>query len=197
LPTVISGQLITVFLLQAAMEWPYRQPQPFSQYDNVVAIGIDESELILPQDLADYYRQLKKMASQTDFKTGTPVIDLTGQGPGTLYAIGAKAIGSAWIIGGFAGSDSMAQTMLDRVSCADISAAWLLIDDDSLLKLSPTLLNHFGLNFEKDFEMAAELSISPAYIARWGVPSRRLQLWKPRFPIQNKITICEQKRNNS
>ncbi len=196
LPAVVSGQLITVFLLQTAMEWPYRQPHPFRQYDNVIAIGVDKSELILHQDLADYYRQLKKMASQVDFQSGTPVIDMTGQGPGTLYAIGAKAIGSAWIIGGFAGSDNMAQTMLNRVSCADISAAWLLIDPDSLFKLSPTILSHLGLNFEQNFELATEISISSAsYIAGWGVPSRRLQLWKPTHATQDTIAACEKKRN--
>lgn len=196
LPAVVSGQLITVFLLQAAMEWPYRQPQPLRQYDNVVAIGEDKSELILPQDLADYYRNVQKTAQLAGFQAGTPMLDMTGEGSGTLYAIQAKAIGSPWLVGGFAGSENMVKALLNLVSCSDIAAAWLLIDSDNPLKLSPSLLNHFGLDFEQGFEMATELSISPATIARHGIPSKRLQLWKPMPPIQNKIAACQQKRNN-
>jgi len=196
LPAVVSGQLITVFLLQAAMEWPYRQPQPFRQYDNVIAIGKDSSELILPQDLADYYRNVQKTAQQAGFQAGTPMLDMTGEGPGTLYAIDAKAIGYPWLIGGFAGSENMVKAFLNLVSCNDIASAWLLIDSDNPLKLLPSLLNHFGLDFEQGYEMATELSISPATIARHGIPSKHLQLWKPMPPIQNKIATCQQKRNN-
>jgi hypothetical protein len=196
LPAVISGQLITVFLLQAAMDWPYRQPQPFSQYDNVVAIGINESELILPQDLADYYLDVKKMVDRAGFHAGMPMIDMTGQGPGTLYAIGAKAIAQAWMIGGLPGSDNLAQAMLNRVSCAEIAQAWLLVDPDSITKLSPTILNSSGLNFEQNFEMATKIDIPPENLQRWGVASRQLQLWKPTQPTQFTIAACEKKRNS-
>jgi hypothetical protein len=195
LPAVVSGQLITVFLLQAAMEWPYRQPQPFRQYDNVVAIGEDKSELILPQDLADYYRNVQKTAQQAGFQAGTPMLDMTGEGSGTLYAIGAKAIGSAWLIGGYSGSDNMVKTLLNRVSCTDITNAWLLVDSDNPLKLSLTLLSDFGLSAEQNFEIAADLNIPATTIARHGIPSRRLQLWKPTQPTQFATATCEKKRN--
>ena len=196
LPAVMSGQLITVFLLQAAMEQPYfAQPEPFRQYNNVIAFGINESELMLPQALADYCRNVKKMAIQAGFRSGAPMLDMTGEGPGTLYAIGAKAIGQPWMIGGHAGSDNMAIAMLNRVSCTDITEAWLLVDPDARLKLSLAILSHFGLSIEQYFEMAAELNISSASVARHGVPSRRLQLWKPVHPTQDTIAACEKKRN--
>jgi len=51
------------------------------------------------------------------------MIDMTGAGSGTLYAIGAKAIGYPWMIGGFSGSDSLAVVMLNRGSCVDIATA--------------------------------------------------------------------------
>jgi len=188
LPLVMSGQLITVFLLQAAMERPYyAQPEPFRQYNNVIAIGINQSELMLPQALADYYRTIKKMAIQAGFRPGVPMLDMTGEGPGTLYAIGAKAIGQPWMIGGYAGSDNMAISMLNRVSRTDITEAWILVDPDSRLKLSLTILSHFGLSIEQNFVLAAELSFSSASVARHGVPSRRLQLWKPKHSTQYTI----------
>ena len=196
LPAVMSGQLITVFLLQAAMEQPYfGQPEPFRHYNKVIAIGINESKLMLPQVLAEYYRNVKKMAIQAGFRSGLPVIDMTGEGPGTLYAIGAKAIGQAWMVGGYPGSDNMAIAMLNRVSCTDIAEAWLLVDTDSRLKLSLAILSHFGLSIEQHFEMAAELSISSASVPRHGVPSRKLQLWKPTYPTQDIVTACKKMRN--
>ena len=196
LPAVMSGQLITVFLLQVAMEQPYwAQPEPFRLYKISLPYGRNESELMLPLALADYYRNVKKMAIQAGFRSGLPLIDMTGEGPGTLYVIGAKAIGQAWMIGGFPGSNNLAIAMLNRVSCTDIAEAWLLVDPDSRLKLSPTILSHFGLSFEQNFEMAGELSISSGSAARHGIPSRRLQLWKPTHPTQHTITACEKKRN--
>jgi hypothetical protein len=196
LPAVMSGQLIAVFLLQAAMEQPYfGQPEPFRQYNNVIAFGVNESELILPQALVEYYRNVKKMAIQAGFQSGAPMLDMTGEGPGTLYAIGAKAIGQPWMIGGHTGSDNMAIAVLNRVACKDIAEAWLLVDPDSRLKLSLNILSHFGLSIEQNFEMAAELSISSESVARHGVPSRRLQLWKPTNPTQDTIAACEKKRN--
>ncbi len=196
LPSVMSGQLITVFLLQVAMEQPYwAQPEPFRQYNTSLLYGRNESELMLPQALADYYRNVKKMAIQADFRPGAPMIDMTGEGPGTVYAIGAKGIGQAWMIGGFPGSNNLAIAMLNRVSCSEIAEAWLLVDPDNRKRLSPEILSYFGLSFEQDYELAAELRIFFANVARHGVPSQRVQLWKPIHPIQNTIAVCEMKRH--
>ena len=135
------------------------------------------------------------MVIQASFQAGTPIIDMTGISPGVLYAIGAKAIGQAWMIGRPLGSNDMAQAMLNMVSCADISEAWLLIDPDSPVRLSLTILDNFGISFEQDFEMAAELSIPSTNLVRRGVPLHRLQLWKPTRPIQYATAACEKKRN--
>jgi len=195
LPVIVSGQLITVILLQTAMEQPYYgQTEAFRQYDSVVAIGTNESELMLPKDFADYYRNLKKLATQADFRSGTPMIDMTGQEPGTLYALGAKAIGSAWLIGGTYGSNNMARNLLNRVPCSDLTEAWLLVDPDGLAKLSPTILNRPDDNFEQYFEMTAELNIPPNSVVRWGIPARRLQLWKPIHSTQYTVATCEKNR---
>ncbi|MDO9214611.1 MAG: hypothetical protein Q8Q54_07875 [Methylococcales bacterium] len=196
LPAVVSGQLITVFLLYGAMEHPYfGQPEPFRQYDDTASTPIKKSNLILPKELADYYLDVKKMASNAGFQSDTPVIDMTGDGSGVLYAINAKAIGSAWFIGGFTGSDNMAKSLLNRVPCTDITNTWLLVAPDSPLKLSPTILNSIGLSFEKNFEMADELNIPSTQLARRGIPVGQLQLWKPKQTTQYTIPTCEKEQN--
>lgn len=194
LPAVMCGQLITVVLLQAAMEKPYwAQPEPFRQYKISLPYGVNETKLMLPQALADYYRKVKKMTIQAGFRSGIPMLDMTGEGSGTLYAIGAKAIGRM-MIGGWPGSDNAAIAMLNRVSCKEIAEAWLLVDPDSRMKLSPELLSHVGLSIEQNFEMVAEHRIPSASVARHGVASRCLQIWKPTSPKQYIITTCENKR---
>ena len=192
MPAVVTGQLITVLLLQAAMERPYfNQPEPLREYTTSVPYGINRINLMLPQALSDYYQNVKKTAFQAGFRPGVPMLDLTGEGLGMLYAIGAKIIGQPWMIGGFPGSDNLAIAMLSRVPCTDIAAAWLFVDSDSRQKLSPTILNHFGLSMEKNYEMAAELSTPNARTARHGIPTRLLQLWKPSHSNQDTITACE------
>jgi hypothetical protein len=196
LAVIASGQLITIFLLQTAMEHPYfNLPEPFRQYDNVVTIGIDASEIILPKELAQYYRDVKKMADQTGFRADTPMLDMTGHSPGVLYVMGAKAIGQAWMIGGFSGSNQVAIATLNHVSCVEIAEAWLIINPDSQRKLSPILLSNFGIHFEKDFELAAEFSIPATNKPHWGVPQKQLQLWRPKPTTQDTITACEKKRH--
>ena len=194
LPSAVCGQLITVFLLYSAMEHPYfGQPEPFRQYDTTVATQINKSTLILPEALADYYINIKKMADQAGFQVNTPIINMTGYNPGVIYAIGGKAIGLPWLIGGFSGSNDVTVTVLNRVSCTEIGEAWLLIDTDTPRKLSPAILNNFGIA-EQDFEIAAKLNTPPNSPARWGVASRQLQLWKPTRPIQYASAACEKKR---
>jgi hypothetical protein len=200
LPAVMSGQLISVFLLQLAMDQPYlKQPrplyqEPFRQYKDVVTVGINESEVVVPKYLADFYRNVKKMAIQAGFQSDVPVIDMTGSSPGVLYAIGAKSIGQPWMIGNFRGSNNVAVFMLNRVSCSEIIESWLLVDPDSKVKLSPTILNNFGISFEQDFKMVAELNIPPSTTSYNGMPTHRLQLWKPLHATQDDIAVCEQKR---
>jgi hypothetical protein len=196
LPVVVSGQLITIFLLSSAMERPYfRQPEPFHQYTDAIIIDSNESQLMLPKDLANFLRNVKKMTTQANFKRDTPVINMSGY-TSILYVIGAKVIGEPWIIGGYSGSNNVAQTVLNNVPCTDIAAAWLLIDPDSMMKLSLTILSNLGISFEQNFEMAADLNIPSTSIARYGIPSRRLELWKPTHPTQQIIAACEQKRNS-
>jgi hypothetical protein len=196
LPAVVGGQLITIFLLYAAMERPYfLQPEPFREYEDIVTIGTNESELILPKYFADFYRNVKKMASQAGFQSGIPVIDMTGHGSGVLYAIGAKSVGQPWMIGGYSGSDNVAIFTLNRVSCAELVESWLLVEPDGLVRLSPAILNNFGISFEQRFEMVAELNMPLTNTDHHGMPSHRLQLWKPLPLPQDAIATCEQKRN--
>jgi hypothetical protein len=191
LPALVGCQLITVFLLQVSMEQPYwNQPEPFRMYDKPVAYGRNHSELMLPSALADYYRNLVDFTSQAGFSPGLPVIDMTGEGPGTLYAIDAKPIGQPWMMGGFPGSDKFAVFTLNRAQCKDIAESWLLVDPDSQSKLSSSVLKPLGLSIETNYQIAAEMTISGNSQPRHGMASHKLQLWKPVHQTSRKVRNC-------
>lgn len=155
LPLAVGTQFVTALIIHAAMLAPYRQPEPLSTNAHVVAFGESASELILSKDNADYIQRAIDYAQQAGFTPGTPVIDLTGQSPGILYALRAVSIGQAWTIGGYPGSAKLAIAGLRHVPCEDLARAWLLTEPEGPRKINGEVMTSFGLNFGDDYVVAA------------------------------------------
>jgi hypothetical protein len=192
-PVTISVQVVTISLLYAAMETPYRQPQALRKQDQTVSIGINASQIILSKDFADYFNTTRKLADESGFQPGTPVIDMSGQSPTALYSLGAKSIGQAWTIGGYKGSDDLAFRMLSKVSCEEMARAWLLIEPDGPGKLSSGLLESFGMDVAKDFSIMGMLNTPVG--AGGEQMQRQQQLLKPSRPNQEAKAACEKQRD--
>ena len=182
LTLAVGAQIITIITLQLAMEFPYRQNAPLYQMNSKTEIGKDHAQLIFSKDTSNFYKNIQEIAKEAGFKPNTPMLDLTGNSPGLLYILGAKAIGQAWMIGGYKGSDQLAIASLSTVSCDDISAAWLLIEPKSNNKLSPEILNQFEINIEKAYTRAAEISMP--------IENRNLQIWRPSRSTKDAIDKC-------
>jgi hypothetical protein len=116
------------------------------------------------------------------------MIDLSGQSPGILYAIGASNIGQAWTIGGWPGSDKLAVDMLKEVSCKQLSRAWLLAEPDGPRKISPGILSSFGANMARDFEIVGTFKTAEG--AGGYKEVRVQQLLKPSRAIDAAMTAC-------
>jgi hypothetical protein len=153
-PLVLATQLVVVVLIQAGMESPYRQTQPLRLNSHVIEVGRSGSSLILSAEYAAYLMQATDASKQAGFQPGTPVIDLSGQSPGMLYAMGATSIGQAWILGGYPGSYKLANEALKRVSCDQLAAAWLLTEPEGPRSLSDSLVSSFGA-VPSDYEVVA------------------------------------------
>lgn len=153
LPLGLAAQMVTVALIHTAIESPYRQPGPLRTNDYKLEIGKPGSTLALSKGFGRYFAEAIDAANQAGFKKGTPMIDLTGQSPGILYAIGASNIGQAWLIGGYPGSNAVAAAMLKKVSCEQLSRAWLLAEPEGPRKINPDVLRSFGANMATDFEV--------------------------------------------
>lgn len=187
-------QLITVTLVQSGIETPYRQPQPLRENDYKLEIGKPGSALVLSKGFGEYFLEAINIAKQAGFKQGTPMIDLTGQSPGVLYALNAINIGQAWTIGGYPNSDKYAAEMLKKVSCEQISGAWLLAEPDGPRKMSPEILSSFGANMATDFEVVGMFKTAEG---AGGYKEVRVQhLLKPIRAFDTAVTACVANRTS-
>ena len=116
------------------------------------------------------------------------MIDLTGQSPGILYAMGASNIGQPWTIGGYPGSDALAVAMLKKVTCKELAAAWLLAEPEGSRKISPEILLSFGANLATDYEIVDTFKTAEG--AGGYKEVRVQQLLKPVRSVDAAINAC-------
>lgn len=188
LPLGLSAQMVTVALIQSGMESPYRQPQPLRQNNDKLEIGASGSILVLPKGFAQYFTDAISVAKHAGFERGTPVIDLTGQSPGVLYAMGASNIGQPWTVGGYPGSEALALSMLKIVGCQEFAKAWLLIEPKGPRKISPEFLLELGANIATDFQNVGTFKTAEG--AGGYKEIRVQQLLKPVRPMEDATTAC-------
>ncbi|MBK5400159.1 hypothetical protein JFU47_26095 [Pseudomonas sp. TH39(2020)] len=192
LPLVLATQLVVVVLVQLGMESPYRQTQPLRLNSHTVEVGRSGSNLLLSKEYAAYLTQAMTASKQAGFQPGTPVIDLSGQSPGILYAIGATSIGQAWMIGGYPGSFKLASEALKRVSCNQLAVAWLLTEPEGPRSLSDSLVSSFGAE-PSNYEAVASWSTARG---AGGYDQRPAQkLLKPVRNSNASIKACNESRN--
>jgi len=135
---------ITSTTLATSFEHPYRRAQPLLENHVNYFINGSTKPLTLSRDYANYIDGVFRASRLLGFESGTPLIDLSGRSPGISYVIGAKSIGSAWVIGSYdqrnTGPLLVATAYFDLVSCDDFSKAWVLFEKDSPRRMSSRLL---------------------------------------------------------
>ena len=188
----LMTQLLSVALILSGMEAPYRQPQPLRFNSYPVSLHESHTKLMLPGSYGQYLSNAIKSTRQAGFQKGWPVIDLTGQSPSVLYALGGINIGLPWIVGGYKGSDQQAIEVLKKVSCDDLGRSWILVEPEGPRSLSPTIVASFGANIETDYEPTAS----------WETPQgkggyktqQRQKLMKPTRTQEEAVQSCNTTR---
>ena len=184
----LTTQLATVIFLQQYFEHPYRQPGPLWLNSHPVQIGGDNSSLILSDGFATYINEARAKAASAGFSKGTPVVDLTGQSPGLLYALRARNAGFPWLAGGYTGSEDVAYASLRQMPCSAAATAWILIEPAGPRKISDTVLQGIGANLQSDYDLAATW---PTASGAGGFAEIRLQeFWKPVRTVQLAELAC-------
>lgn len=178
-------QLIVVVVVGVGMKEPYRQPSPLWENNYKVLIG--GGGLTLDKDFGKYILEVRASAKDAGFKVGMPVLDLSGQSPGLLYAIGAHGVGLPWIIGGYPGSNSFAATVFQKVSCQELAVAWLLTEPSGPRRISQDLLSTWGGKLE-DYQMVGSFETPEG--AGGYKQARRQYLLKPIRSVGAAITAC-------
>ena len=86
----------------------------------------------LARGVGDFLR----LARDSGFVAGQPMIDFTGQSPGLVAVAGGVPLGAIWFVGGplFDG-DSMARLSLRYADAKDVRRAWLLTSSDSFARI--------------------------------------------------------------
>lgn len=194
LPLVLATQAVTVTLLQTGFEKPYRQPQPLRLNETKLEVGPQKSRLILSQGYASYISSAYTTALNASYKTGTPVIDLSGQSPGILYAIGAENIGLAWILGGYPGSMNHAKAAFRTVPCEKIAAAWVLHEPSGPLRISAELMRSLGSKFPDGYKLVGTWQTAEG--AGGYADSRTQMLYKPLYSDAT-LRVCQVLREKS
>lgn len=180
LPIALAAQAVTAILLQTGLEHPYRQPQPLRLNTSVQKIGLQRSTLLLSKGYADYISSVVSVAQKGKFESNTPIIDLTGQSPGILFAMKAMNIGHAWTLGGYPGSFDFVKAGLLRFSCEEISRAWVLLEPQGPRPISSEIMREIGADFPAGFVLVG--SWQTAEGASGNEVSREQLLFKPISP---------------
>ena len=91
---------------------------------------------------------------------GAVVIDLTGQAPGLVYALDAQPLNSPWVPGGYPGSAEALRVTIDRLSCHQVRAVWLLDQPGGPRNLAAAFFPAVGAN-ASDFEVLGDVDPPP------------------------------------
>ena len=188
LPLALAAQVVTAILLQTGFEQPYRQPDPLRFNDTNQKIAPQQTTLLLSASYASYLDNAITVARDSGFKPMTPVIDLSGQSPGILYAIGAESIGKPWLLGGYRGSLNFAKAGLARTSCEKIATAWLLLEPNGPRSISTELITSLGAAFPEGYEQVGSWQTAEG---AGGFAEKRIQrLYKP-INQNETLRVCQ------
>ena len=181
----ISVQVLSAIFLWAGLEQPYRQPQALRLNTATLEIGPQRSALVLSETYAKYITSAVAAAQKSGFEHATPVIDLSGQSPGILYALGAENIGQAWTIGGYPGSLKLAESALAYTPCEKIANAWVLFEPDGPRSIPAKLMSSLGADFPGAYKKTGTWQTAEG-VGGYATP-RIQELYKPTRPQHTQL----------
>jgi hypothetical protein len=147
-----AGLAVTTLVVLAAMERPYRLLAPLRLQESVVALGASQGRVSVDAETARYVQDLRHAIGAGD-RDAPPVIDMTGEYPGAIFAIGGKPIGLPWLIGGYTGSGALAARALRKFDCRTLASSWVLLERNGQRSLPVAVLESFGRQLTSAIEV--------------------------------------------
>ena len=118
----MAGVAVTATTVLGAMNVPYRQSSTVFE----MVSSSEVSGIYVDKDANRFFKDLSDLRETSDFLSGTPLIDNTGASPTAIYVLGGLPLGSAWLIGGYPGSQELAEAQLRLYSQPCLDLAWIL-----------------------------------------------------------------------
>lgn len=174
---IIPSSLIlsVIFLMIQTSFQPYRQKSPTTQMNTVVSLRNNQETVIVGSQMAEYIIQLQNHAKEAGFAENTPIIDMTGHSPGSVYVLNGRAMGAPWLLGGWDGSEAAAFFVLSQWDRNDLERAWIMTAEENVVRaLSLDILDDLGLDFPNNYVNVGEM-VLPFF-------DETHALWKPITP---------------
>lgn len=144
-PTLLLAIIVVLYTHSLI---PYRQNESIWAMNYPIVLNDEAGTILVSQETARYFTELKTLADTAGFQPGTSLIDLTGDTPGAIYALEAQAYGFPWLLGDYDGSDLAAIYILQQWKAEQLNQAWLLtVEANGRVPLSPSILSEVGLDF--------------------------------------------------
>jgi hypothetical protein len=193
LPLGATATLASALVVVASVEHPMRQPQSLRLHTERTEVGRPGGELILSPDFAAYIRGFQRLAASGGFVENTPVLDLTGRSPGTVYAIGGTSPGTAWFLGGYERSDAFAIAALQQAPCDQIAVAWVITEPEGPNALPASVAARHGMALDRDFQDLGTVATTTAQFPT----SHDQHLLKPTRTPEEARAACETARRKN
>lgn len=163
------------------VNYTYRQLSALGNQTTAVQVGAARRTILVDTTTRQTLESVITAAREAGFAPGQLVLDFTGDGPGLVYALGARPLGTAWLVGGYRGSQATAARLVSLLPADALRDAWLLTSDKNhrAIRNWQSLLDaRLGVGAH---ERVANVIIQAPY--RSGSPPPKyidVQLWKPR-----------------
>lgn len=131
LATLAVPGVFTQWRASVDVESTFRLTSPLSAQVHRVSVGLGAHELLVDEKMRASLGGLYDTARAAGWKPGATMLDLTGDGPGWVYALGATPLGVPWLLGGYPGSSAAASQLVTRAGADRLREAWLLTSDDN------------------------------------------------------------------
>jgi hypothetical protein len=143
-------------------------------------VGATGDTLLVDALTRDSIDSLVRTMRDAGYRPGEPILDVTGDGPGLVYALGGKPVGVPWLIGGHPGSERAAARILNSVPSSALRRAWVISAPENrraLKSWAPTFLESTG---GASHRLAGKVTFYPQQGA-YGpmLQPVTLSLWKP------------------
>jgi hypothetical protein len=125
---------------------PYRQDQPKWTYKNLLTISPANQSIYVSESIYNYVAEAQELLNKNGFTLGNPIIDMTGQSPTLVYVLGGKAVGQAWMIGGYPGSSKLAKKAISQIKKDDLERAWIITEENGPRSLALSALTENGMD---------------------------------------------------